>query len=303
LINPPSSRQIESGKSITFFRSIRGQLMILFIAVSLIPLSIVGGVAINQLYMAKAAANEVTDNYLPSIINLDTAQLALMHIIEAQKNHIIAPDDATMRAMEIEIKSQQKKLMKALAAFEITLDAGIETEAFEKFQSTLNVFLKANQQIIFLSQRNEDDKAQALSVGSANEYFQKAFGLMETMRQTNVLGSEKAKLAADQAANTGVILTFIVSIVATLLVILVAIWVANSIAKPILILTDAARQLASGSVNSSRFIPHSSPHISALECKIYFAFFWEFPSRIRPLGVQNLFCGNFSVQASAEIFA
>ncbi|MEK8018285.1 MAG: MCP four helix bundle domain-containing protein, partial [Candidatus Parabeggiatoa sp.] len=255
MINAPSSTQLESGKRITFFRSMRGKLIMLFLAVSLIPLAIVGGVAITQLQAAKAAANEVSDNYFPSIINLDNAELALMHIIEAQKNHIIAPDDATMRAMETEIQTQQEKLIKALAGFESTLDAGIETAAFENFQAILKVFLQANEQVILLSQDNNDDKAQAMSVGTTNDHFEKALALMETMRQTNVVGSEKAKFAADKAANTGVILTLVVSLVVSILVVIVAVWVANSIAQPVLILTNAARQLASGSVKSTSILP------------------------------------------------
>jgi signal transduction histidine kinase/DNA-binding response OmpR family regulator/methyl-accepting chemotaxis protein len=186
----------------------------------------------------------VTENYLPSIINLNNAELALMHIIEAQKNHIIAPDDATMRALENKIKAQQQILTKALAGFEITFDEGEETKAFEKFQRILGDFLLLNNQVILLSQKNEDDKAQALSVGKAHDVFQETFALMEIMLETNVVGSENAKIAANTAAHTGVMLTLIVSIVATFIIIILAILIANSIAKPILVITEAARKLA-----------------------------------------------------------
>ena len=227
------------------FHSIRGKLILMFLAVSVIPLAILGSVAIHQLYVAENATNEVTENYLPSIINLNNAELALMHIIEAQKNHIIAPDDATMRALENKIKAQQQILTKALAGFAITLDEGEEeTKAFEKFQRLLDDFGRLNNQVILLSEKNEDDKAQALSVGKAHDVFQETFTLMEIMLETNVVGSENAKIAANTAAHTGVMLTLIVSIVATLIVIILAILIANSIAKPILVITEAARKLA-----------------------------------------------------------
>ncbi len=251
MINAPSSTQFDSRIRIPFFRSMRGKLIFWFLAVSLIPLVIVGQVAITQLYAAKAAANEVSDNYFPSIINLDEAEIALLHIIEAQKNHIIAPDDASMRAMETKIKTQRKTLVKALAGFDITLDEGTETEAFEKFQNILNDFLQVNNQVILLSQKNDDDKAQALSVGKANDLFDNALGLMKTMRETNVIGSEQANIAADKAASTGVILTLIASLVVTVIVVIVAVLVANSIAKPVLIVTEAARKLATGNVKST----------------------------------------------------
>jgi signal transduction histidine kinase/CheY-like chemotaxis protein/methyl-accepting chemotaxis protein len=250
-MNIPSSAQPYYETRISFFRSMRGKLILLFLAVSLIPLTLVGWVAITQLYAAKAAANEVSDNYFPSIINLDNAELALLHIIEAQKNHIIAPDDATMRSMETEIKNQREILVKALAGFERTLDVGTETKAFEKFKAVLDDFWQTNDKVILLSQKNDDEKAQSLSIGTANDHFENALGLMKTMRETNVIGSEQAKIAADQAARAGVILTLITSLVITVIVVIVAFLVANSIAKPVLIVTEAARQLSTGNLKST----------------------------------------------------
>ncbi|MDM8557327.1 response regulator [Candidatus Parabeggiatoa sp. HSG14] len=247
---------------ITFFHSIRGKLVLLFLAVSLIPLAIVGGVAITQLNIAQFATSEVSDNYFPSIVNLDNAEIALLHIVEAQKNHIIAPDDETMRLMESKIKTQQETLMKALAGFESTLDVGIETEAFKKFQAILNAFLTANTQVITLSQTNDDDKAQTLSVGIVNDKLQNALNLMETMRETNIVGSNEAKRMAEKAVRTGVILTLIVSLVFAIIVILVALWVSHSIAKPILLITEAAHKLATGDTTLTGLDPIEVKKIS-----------------------------------------
>ncbi|EDN67326.1 Methyl-accepting chemotaxis protein [Beggiatoa sp. PS] len=174
-----------------------------------------------------------------------------MQIIKAQKNHIIAPDDATMRALETTIKTEREKLFNALVAFEVTLDEGTETQAFEQFQIVLNAFLQDNAQVILLSQSNTDDEAQALSVGKASDKFEEAFSLMETMRETNIVGSKQAKIAADQAARTGVMLTLVTSLMITIIVIIVAVGIANSIANPIMIVTKAVRNLATGKVKST----------------------------------------------------
>ncbi len=56
---------------ITFFRSLRGRLLLLFLSVAVVPLAVLGVVAITQLNAANAAAAEVSENYLPSIVNLD----------------------------------------------------------------------------------------------------------------------------------------------------------------------------------------------------------------------------------------
>jgi signal transduction histidine kinase/DNA-binding response OmpR family regulator len=243
--------QSETKKHLSFFRSIKGKLVLLFLAVSLIPLTIVGSVAITQLHATKNAANEVSQNYFPSIINLDNAEIALMRIIKAQKNHIIAPDDATMRALETEIQIQRDKLFTSLKAFEVTLDKGLETEAFKRFEGVLKDFLQKNEQVILLSQSNTDDEAQALSVGTVNDKFEEAFGLMETMRETNVVGSQQANLAADKAAYLGILVTLITSLIITFAVIIVAFMVSTSIAKPIVLITQAVRLFVTGNMKLS----------------------------------------------------
>ncbi|MBE9561751.1 MAG: methyl-accepting chemotaxis protein, partial [Proteobacteria bacterium] len=227
-----------------FSRSIRNKLILILIAISFIPLAIVSGVAIAQLYAAKNAANEISENYLPSIINLNHAELDLMHIVEAQKNHIIAPDDITMKTLENDIKTYQETLSNALIGFEKTLDVGEETEAFEKFNQVLDNFLRLNEQVILFSQTNDDDKAQALSVGKANDVFQEAFDLMQVMLETNIIGSENAKSMADTAFKTGSLLILVMSIISAMVVIIVAVLIANYIAKPIIVITEAARSLA-----------------------------------------------------------
>ena len=247
-MNASTSAQSNHKTRISFFRSLRGRLILLFMAVSLIPIAVVGSIAIIQLNTAKKAALEVTENYLPSIISLDNAQLALMHIVEAQKNHIIAPDDATRIAMENKIQKQQDKLNQALAGFETTLDESTETEELKKLRMALGGFLQANNKIISLSKINQDGKAQALSVGTANEIFEQAFRFMGNIRETNIIGSNQAKMVADTAARSGVKLTLIALLVVTFSVMLVAVLVANSIAKPVLILSEATHQLAAGNV-------------------------------------------------------
>ncbi len=244
--------QITYTKKSFFARSIRNKLVLILISISFIPLATVGGMAMLQLYAAKNAASEITKNYLPSIINLNNAELALMNIVEAQKNHIIAPDDDTMRTLEKNIETRQAIMNDALTGFEKTLDVGKETEAFEKFSKVLADFLRLNAQVILFSQTNDDDKAQALSVGEANDVFQEAFGLMKIMLETNIVGSENAKIAVDTAFQTGSVLILVMSILSVVIVIIIAMLIGNSIAKPILVITEAARSLATDDATLTR---------------------------------------------------
>ncbi|MFQ5616670.1 MAG: GAF domain-containing protein [Anaerolineales bacterium] len=243
--------------------TLRTKLTVASLSVSLIPLGMVSAMAIGQLEAAKNAAEIVTKNYLPSIIHLDAAEVHLFHIIEAQKNHIIAPDIQTMRKMEAEIATHRTSVTTELAVFETTLDVGTETEAFLEIQTTLEAFLQANDQVITLSQANRDEEAQRLSIGAADDLFKETVALMETMRETNVAGANEAEQAADAAARTGASLTLISVLAAAGIVTVVAFLVTNAIARPVGVVTEAAHKMSAGDL-SQRIEVTSQDEISAL---------------------------------------
>jgi methyl-accepting chemotaxis protein len=250
-MNASYRSQSRTTVEVAFFHSIRGKLLLLFLAVALIPLAMTSGVAIIQLNTARATTDEVSKNYLPGIINLDNADIALNHISQAQKNHIVVRDGNLMSSLEAEIRTQQNSLETSLAAIETTLDAAKERETFHELQDALDSFLQLNEEVLNLSRSNRTEEAQALSVGAANTAFEEAHHLLEAIREINVASSEEASQAADIAAQSGFVLTLTITVVAAIAVFVVAFFVAGSIARPVLNVTEVAQKLAVGDVNQA----------------------------------------------------
>ena len=234
---------------IPFLRSLRGKLILLFLAVSIIPLVVAVGTAVFQIYSSKKATDKVGKDYLPSITHLGSAEIALLRIVTAGKDHIMASDHATLNALEVEIGAQEQDLTKALIAFESTLDTGTEAQAFREFQDILDDFMSTHRQIIRLSKSDASEQALALSIGSADDLLQQALDLMNTMHTANIDGADKAQQAADRANWIGSITTIVISLLTVVVVAGLAFRVANSITKPILTVTQGARNMAAGDVN------------------------------------------------------
>jgi hypothetical protein len=189
---------------ISFFRSMRGRLIFLFLAVALVPLSIAGTIAFIQLNKAKTAIDEFDRRDLPEIIELRNAEIALWHMVEAQKNHIITSDETLKVAMAQEIEKKRQTLTDIIDEFGDDLDPGAETEAFQALQTSLATFLELNDQILLLSQNGDNETAQALSIGEAKDSLEEVAALIERINETNVDKGRETEQIAQEAAQNGI---------------------------------------------------------------------------------------------------
>jgi methyl-accepting chemotaxis protein len=221
------------------------------LAVSIIPLAVVGLIAVLKLNSVKQITGKVEKDYLPGITHLGDIETALLRVVAAEKDHIIASDSATMNALDTQSRDQELALIHSLISLETTLDAGPETETFHELQNILDDFIGTHRQVIRLSTVEQGEQAQALSVGAVNDLLEKALALTGAMHEASVENSKEAQQRATSAAQTGANTTQYAAVVAAVVVAGLAFLVANSIAKPILAVTQGARNLAAGDVNQT----------------------------------------------------
>lgn len=239
---------------ISFFRSMRGKLILLFLAVALIPLGIAGTVALIQFNRAEAAIEEVGHHYLPRIIHLHEVETAMWHIIEAQKDYIITSDESAKTDIGQEIEEKQQTLTGTLDEFEATLETEPEIEAFQRLQTSLYAFLEVNDQVLLLSQANDNEAAQALSASEGRERLEEVAALIADIEEINEAGTEEAEDTAHDAAQNGIMVMLGVMVVAAVVVVVVALLVANSLAKPLVAVAEVAQKLALGDVSQTLHI-------------------------------------------------
>lgn len=134
---------------------------------------------------------EIYDNYFVSVVNLTDARKYTYEEFVWLKSHIISPDDQSMREAERQIADADKKLKESINKFALTLDAGEETRIFNEFKKKTRELAKIREDIIRLSQTNNDDEADQIANTAYRDLFFEIQEQIEGMFATNVVGAEE----------------------------------------------------------------------------------------------------------------
>ncbi|REL36190.1 methyl-accepting chemotaxis protein [Thalassotalea euphylliae] len=164
-----------------------------------IPLAIIIFIVIPVLMLLMAlrsagsineGGQEIYDNYFVSVVNLTDARKHTYEEFVWLKSHIISPDDNAMREAERRITNAAQQLTISLDEFSKTLDPGEETELFQQVQDEVREMAKLRDQIVRLSQTNNDVEADRLANNEYRALFEQLHKQLEDMFQTNVVGAE-----------------------------------------------------------------------------------------------------------------
>jgi methyl-accepting chemotaxis protein len=224
--------------------------LILLVSIFLIALIVVSIVAFIQVREVAADADAIQSNYFVSLVNLDNAYSRMLKLNIAEKNHIIAPSDEVMDELEAEIATLDSEITYYLDQFALTLDAGEETRAFEAFHTAWDSYQVYSSEVITLSRSNNDIVAQELSGSQGAEAFDQVESLVELMADTNVIGAAEAQESADEIAHRVAPMIIIAALALTTVIsIIVAWWIINSITKPIDNLLITAQKVSAGDLS------------------------------------------------------
>lgn len=194
------------------------------IAVFIIIPIVITIIALNSARTINQGGIEIHDNYLPSIIHLTEARKQVYEEFIWLKSHIISPNDQAMLLAEQKIAESEQALNKALNRFAVTLDVGDETRIYNEFKSKLAKLKTLRQNIIQLSQTNNDVEADRIA---NNEYRQLFIAIQEqiqAMFATNVDGAEDFFVSNQSTYDSSVTVLIITVVIAASIAILIG-WV------------------------------------------------------------------------------
>ncbi|REL27604.1 methyl-accepting chemotaxis protein [Thalassotalea euphylliae] len=150
------------------------------------------------------------------------------------KSHIISPNDNAMREAERRIADAAQQLSPSLGKFSETLDAGEETQLFEQVQQEVQEMAQLRDQIIRLSQTNEDVEADALANNEYRVLFNQLHDQLDKMFQTNVAGAQDLYQQNQQTYDASWRFILIAVVVVVVFGVLVGIALIASIQKPLI---------------------------------------------------------------------
>jgi len=139
------------------------------------------------------ASSQVTDNYLPSIINLQYVTQDISNLELLANEHYITQKSTDLSSIEADISTSKSNLKEHLTAFESTLNPGAETDAFNAFNEIWTDYMVNYDASIKLSHSNSKEEATNIYWGKMKSVSQVISIKMSAMMQTNIDGSLKQK--------------------------------------------------------------------------------------------------------------
>ncbi|WP_448554708.1 methyl-accepting chemotaxis protein [Thalassotalea montiporae] len=207
-----------------------------------IPLAIIIFIVIPVLMLLMAlrsagsineGGQEIYDNYFVSVVNLTDARKHTYEEFVWLKSHIISPDDNAMREAERRITNAAQQLTISLDEFSKTLDPGEETELFQQVQDEVREMAKLRDQIVRLSQTNNDVEADRLANNEYRALFEQLHKQLQDMFQTNVVGAEEFYQSNQETYDTSWQFMLIAVAVVIVIGVLVGVGLIASIQKPL----------------------------------------------------------------------
>ena len=217
------------------FRNIKiSQKIPVAIAIFVIIPIILSIIALRSASTINSGGQEIYDNYFVSVVNLTDARKYTYEEFIWLKSHIISPDDASMNLAERNIERASAALKVSMNKFADTLDEGEETQLFNQVQNKLKEMEALKEQIITLSQTNDDVKADQIANNQYRQLFETVHAQMDGMFKTNVDGAEQFYANNQQTYDSSWGLIVFVAILAVIIGILVGWVLISSILAPLL---------------------------------------------------------------------
>jgi len=148
------------------------------------------------------ASLKVTDNYLPSIINLQYINEDISTLELLANEHYFTQKSNDMSSIEANIVTAKANLEEHLKAFESTLDPGAETDAFKSFTESWSGYIVNYDASIKLSHTNNKEEATSLYWSKMKSVSQVISIKTSAMMQTNIDGSLKQKESISNVTKT-----------------------------------------------------------------------------------------------------
>nr|WP_160105245.1 methyl-accepting chemotaxis protein [Pseudomonas izuensis] len=209
---------------------------------------VLGVFALNQMSKIRGAAEDITNNSVPSIKSLDDfTQLTLRLRVLSYRLLVNREPDVQQKTMELlELRNQQ--IRTAQATYEKLIASPQERAAYDQYVQLLGQYRQIEDRMKTLSRNNQVDELRSLLNTDLLNNSEAINTVLNTLLEINTRQTlDTNQQAADQYASAfTLVITLLV--IATGLTLLLAWLLTNSITKPIANALNAAEQIAEGNL-------------------------------------------------------
>ncbi|RMV81077.1 Histidine kinase, HAMP region: chemotaxis sensory transducer [Pseudomonas amygdali pv. sesami] len=209
-----------------------------------------GVFAIIQLGQVNQAAQDIKENWMPSMRAASGMRFYAANFRLKENRHIAADSAQEKAQMELEAAEARKQFETRLATYDKLIVSDQDRQMFSAVSASWSAYLKVSDNLFALSRQGQEAEARALLRGESKLHFDEVTNQLQKMVELNDAG---ATAAGDKGTSLyeSARISIIAVLVAALLVGLgLALFIARIISRPLKEAATAAEQLAEGNLNA-----------------------------------------------------
>ena len=193
----------------------------------------------------------IATNWLPSVKLIETINTQTADLRNAEAVHIISTDSSQIKAQTAKINKIKLQIQNSITSYEKLVSSKEEQELFREFRIVYQDYLDIQQDLLLLSERNENEQAKALFLGKSLEKYDEYSAELATLSSMNQQGANQASEMADTVYGEAVNIVLISSIVILIVIIFSWLFITTKLIRPINNIRNAMSQVAEGNLRTS----------------------------------------------------
>ncbi|MGK5075921.1 methyl-accepting chemotaxis protein [Janthinobacterium sp. ZB1P44] len=232
-----------------FDLKIATKLILSFGAVLLLTAAL-GVSAIFSMARINTASTDLSDNWMPSVLAAMSMRSDVSDFRRWELAHMLAAQDADMAQDETRMTETQARLKADADKYRGLISEPGEKEVFERFLALNDEFMRLHATMLSLSREMKKEEARALAVGPSAKVMTDMMATLDKLVSINTDGGVRSSASADAtyAASRASLIGLLVGIV--VIGMLLALWVARSVARPLIAAVGVARRVAAGDLTA-----------------------------------------------------
>jgi methyl-accepting chemotaxis protein len=209
---------------------------------------VLGVFALNQMSKIRGAAENITNNSVPSIKSLDDfTQLTLRLRVLSYRLLVNREPDVQQKTMEL-LETRNQQIRTAQAAYEKLIASPQERATYDQYVQLLGQYRQIEDRMKTLSRNNQIDELRSLLNTDLLNNSEAVNTVLNRLLEINTQQSHDTNQQAADQYDSAFNLVITLLVIATALTLLLAWLLTNSITQPIANALGAAEQIAEGNL-------------------------------------------------------
>lgn len=202
--------------------------------------------AVIEMRDMRTSAVDLADNWLPSVGLVNAINTATSDFRLAEFQHVLNTDDKAMAQIESGLATVLTALNKDRDAYLKLISSPQEQALWDSFAADWALYLDIHGEVMALSRGNQNTEAKLLLETDSERLFQRLSDKLVKLVAMNADGGKASGQNAALAYQNALWIMVLVSVVALVMAVVLAIWIIRSITAPLQQAVTVAERVAEG---------------------------------------------------------